>query len=137
MLDTGEVPFTPPDNDHTIKVSLYQQVNDLLLAEIKNKTIALNELALAGVVRRQRRIGTIMIHDVAASQAGGSFQTTIDESTLIGGQTEIQLLDQIVKTACPTNSKTSDLKGYKCVRRITRLHRQNAEPFCYNFAYTP
>ncbi|NQY38952.1 MAG: GntR family transcriptional regulator [Henriciella sp.] len=162
MLDTGEVSFTPADIDHTTKVPLYRQIYDLLLAQILNGTIALNdrlpseqyltqalsvsritvkramnELALARFVRRQRGIGTIVIHDVAVSKVGGNFQTTIDEPMLVGEQTKIQLIDNIVETASPTISKTFVLKGDKCVRRITRLHLLNGEPFCFDITYTP
>lgn len=54
---------------------------------------ALNELAVAGFVRRQRGIGTVVTYDAAAPTVKGSFENLIDGLKRMGIETEVQLLD--------------------------------------------
>lgn len=162
MPDTGSIKFTAADIDESASVPLYQQIYDLLRARIMDGTMALNdrlpaeqdltralgvsritvkramnELAVAGLVRRQRGIGTVVIYDVAAPAVKGSFETMIDGLTRMGLETEVQLLDCTVGTASPAISEALQLKGGKSVQRIVRLRRLDGEPFSYLVTYIP
>lgn len=162
MPDTGTMKFTPADIDESAGTPLYQQIYNLLRARIMDGTLALNdrlpaeqdltqalgvsritvkramnELAVAGLVRRQRGIGTVVIYDVAAPTVKGSFETMIDGLTRMGLETEVQLLDCTVGTASPAISEALDLKGGKSVQRIVRLRRLDGEPFSYLVTYIP
>lgn len=162
MPDTGSMKFTPADIDESASVPLYQQIYDLLRARIMDGTLALNdrlpaeqdltqamgvsritvkramnELAVAGLVRRQRGIGTVVIYDVAAPTVKGSFETMIDGLTRMGVETEVQLLDCTVGTASPAISEALDLKSGASVQRIVRLRRLDGEPFSYLVTYIP
>jgi len=162
MPDTGSIKFTAADIDESAGVPLYQQIYDLLRARIMDGTMALNdrlpaeqdltralgvsritvkramnELAVAGLVRRQRGIGTVVIYDVAAPAVKGSFETMIDGLTRMGLETEVQLLDCTVGTASPAISEALQLKGGKSVQRIVRLRRLDGEPFSYLVTYIP
>lgn len=162
MPDSGTMKFTPADIDESAGTPLYQQIYDLLRARIMDGTLALNdrlpaeqdltqalgvsritvkramnELAVAGLVRRQRGIGTVVIYDVAAPTVKGSFETMIDGLTRMGLETEVQLLDCTVGTASPAISEALDLKGGKSVQRIVRLRRLDGEPFSYLVTYIP
>lgn len=162
MPDTGSMRFTPADIDESAGVPLYQQIYDLLRARIMDSTLqlndrlpaeqdltqalgvsritvkrAMNELAVAGLVRRQRGIGTVVIYDVAAPTVKGSFETMIDGLTRMGLETEVQLLDCTIGTASPAISEALDLKGGKSVQRIVRLRRLDGEPFSYLVTYIP
>ena len=97
----------------------------------------MNELAVAGLVRRQRGIGTVVIYDVAAPTIKGSFETMIDGLTRMGIETEVQLLDCTVGTASPAISQARELKEGDSVQRIVRLRRLNSEPFSYLVTYIP
>lgn len=162
MADTGSLKFTAADIDESASIPLYQQIYDLLRARIMDGTMALNdrlpaeqdltralgvsritvkramnELAVAGLVRRQRGIGTVVIYDVAAPTVKGSFETMIDGLTRMGLETEVQLLDCTVGTASPAISEALQLKGGKSVQRIVRLRRLDGEPFSYLVTYIP
>ncbi|MDJ0919495.1 MAG: GntR family transcriptional regulator [Henriciella sp.] len=162
MPDTISMTFTPADIDESASIPLYQQIYDLLRAKIMDGTMslndrlpaeqdltqalgvsritvkrAMNELAVAGLVRRQRGIGTVVIYDVAAPTVKGSFETMIDGLTRMGVETEVQLLDCTVGTASPAISEALDLKGGKSVQRIVRLRRLDGEPFSYLVTYIP
>ena len=102
MPDNGSMKFSPADIDESASVPLYQQIYDLLRARIMDGPLtlndrlpaeqdltqalgvsritvkrAMNELAVAGYVRRQRGIGTVVIYDVAAPTVKGSFERWI------------------------------------------------------------
>ncbi len=135
MPDSADMTFTTADIDESANVPLYQQIYDLLRAKIMDGTLALNdrlpaeqeltqalgvsritvkramnELAVAGLVRRQRGIGTVVIYDVAAPTVKGSFETMIDGLTRMGVETEVQLLDCTVGTASPAIAEALELK---------------------------
>ena len=162
MPDTGTMKFTPADIDESAGTPLYQQIYDLLRARIMDGTLALNdrlpaeqdltqalgvsritvkramnELAVAGLVRRQRGIGTVVIYDVAAPTVKGSFETMIHGLTRMGLEPDVQLLDCTVGTASPAISEALELKGGKSVQRIVRLRRLDGEPFSYLVTYIP
>lgn len=162
MPDTAAMKFTPAAIDEAAGIPLYQQIYDLLRAKIMDGTLALNdrlpaeqdltqalgvsritvkramnELAVAGLVRRQRGIGTVVIYDVAAPTVKGSFETMIDGLTRMGIETEVQLLDCTIGSASPAISEALDMKLGKSVQRIVRLRRLNGEPFSYLVTYIP
>ncbi len=162
MPDDGSMKFTPADIDETAGVPLYQQIYDLLRARIMDGTLslndrlpaeqdltqalgvsritvkrAMNELAVAGYVRRQRGIGTVVIYDVAAPTVKGSFETMIDGLTRMGLETEVQLLDCTVGSSSPAIAGALDMKLGKAVQRIVRLRRLDGEPFSYLVTYIP
>lgn len=162
MPDTVSLAFTPADIDESATVPLYQQIYDLLRAKIMDGTMslnnrlpaeqdltqalgvsritvkrAMNELAVAGLVRRQRGIGTVVIYDVAAPTVKGSFETMIDGLTRMGLETEVQLLDCTVGTASPAIAESLQLKKVTSVQRIVRLRRLDREPFSYLVTYIP
>lgn len=162
MPETNSITFTPADIDESANTPLYQQIYDLLRAKIMDGTLALNdrlpaeqdltqvlgvsritvkramnELAVAGLVRRQRGIGTVVIYDVAAPTVKGSFETMIDGLTRMGLETEVQLLDCTIGTASPAISESLNLKSGKSVQRIVRLRRLDGEPFSYLVTYIP
>lgn len=162
MPDTASLTFTPADIDEAASIPLYQQIYDLLRAKIMDGTMslndrlpaeqdltqalgvsritvkrAMNELAVAGLVRRQRGIGTVVIYDVAAPTVKGSFETMIDGLTRMGLETEVQLLDCTVGTASPAIFESLQLKKVTSVQRIVRLRRLDGEPFSYLVTYIP
>lgn len=162
MPDDGSMKFTPADIDEAAGIPLYQQIYDLLRARIMDGTLslndrlpaeqdltqalgvsritvkrAMNELAVAGYVRRQRGIGTVVIYDVAAPTVKGSFETMIDGLTRMGLETEVQLLDCTVGSSSPAIAGALDLKLGKAVQRIVRLRRLDGEPFSYLVTYIP
>jgi len=162
MADTAPLTFTPDQIDEGSTTPLYQQIYDMLHARIIDGTLklndhlpaeqdltkalgvsritvkrAMNELAVAGLVRRQRGIGTVVIYDVAAPAIKGSFDTMIDGLTRMGLETEVQLLDYTVGTASPAISLALDLKPGASVQRIVRLRRLDGEPFSYLVTYIP
>lgn len=163
MPKTASMKFTPANIDDTADLPLYQQIYDLLRARIMDGTMALNdrlpaeqdltqalgvsritvkramnELAVAGLVRRQRGIGTVVIYDVAAPTIKGSFETMIDGLTRMGLETEVQLLDCTIGTASPAISEALELSGkVTSVQRIVRLRSLDGEPFSYLVTYIP
>lgn len=162
MPDSGSMNFTPADIDESASAPLYQQIYDLLRARIMDGTLslndrlpaeqdltqalgvsritvkrAMNELAVAGYVRRQRGIGTVVIYDVAAPTVKGSFETMIDGLTRMGLETEVQLLDCTIGSASPAIAGALNLKLGKAVQRIVRLRRLDGEPFSYLVTYIP
>lgn len=162
MPDKGSMTFTPADIDESARVPLYQQIYDLLRARIMDGTLslndrlpaeqdltqalgvsritvkrAMNELAVAGLVRRQRGIGTVVIYDVEAPAIKGSFDTMIDGLTRMGIETEVQLLDCTVGTVSPAIAQSLELKDGDSVQRIVRVRRLNGEPFSYLLTYIP
>ncbi len=162
MPDTGSMKFTPADIDESAGAPLYQQIYDLLRARIMDGTLALNdrlpaeqdltkalgvsritvkramnELAVAGLVRRQRGIGTVVIYDVAAPTVKGSFENMIDGLTRMGIETEVQLLDCTIGAVSPAISESLDMPTGSSVQRIVRLRSLDGEPFSYLVTYIP
>lgn len=148
--------------DETAGAPLYQQIYDLLRAKIVSGELglnmrlpaeqeltemlgvsritvkrALNELAVAGFVRRQRGIGTVITFDAAAPTVKGSFENLIDGLTRMGVETQVQLLDCTMATASPAICDTLELPHGSSVQRIVRLRRLGGEPFSYLVTYIP
>lgn len=148
--------------DEHSRVPLYQQIYDLLRQEIlegryplndrlpaENELIdtlnvsritvkrAMNELATAGLVRRHRGIGTVVIYDANASVVRGSFETMIDGLTRMGVTTQVRLLDCTVGEATPAIADALSLSAQDMVQRIVRVRSLNDEPLSYLVSYIP
>ncbi|MEM9234291.1 MAG: GntR family transcriptional regulator [Pseudomonadota bacterium] len=148
--------------DEKSGIPLYQQVYDLLRARIIDGTLklndmlpaeqdltqslgvsritakrAMNELAVAGFVRRQRGIGTVVTYDATAPVVKGQFDTLIDGLTRMGLETEVQLLDCTTGSPSPAIAESLKLKPDQSVQRIVRLRRLGGEPFSYLITYIP
>ena len=123
------------------------QVNDRLPAEqeltqllgVSRITVkrAMNELAVAGFVRRQRGLGTVVIFDAQAPVIQGSFETMIDGLNRMGLETEVQLLDHTVAEASPAIAEALELPKGTSVHRIVRLRRLEGEPLSHLITYIP
>lgn len=143
-------------------IPLYQQIYDLIRAKIVSGELglntrlpaeqeltemlgvsritvkrALNELAVAGFVRRQRGIGTVITFDAAAPTVKGSFENLIDGLTRIGVETEVQLLDCTTAPASPAICESLQMPHGSSAQRIVRLRRLGGEPFSYLVTYIP
>lgn len=162
MPQAPQLDFKASSIDETSSIPLYQQIYDLLRARIADGTLglndrlpaeqdlvdalgvsritvkrAMNELAVAGLVRRQRGIGTVVIHDATAPTVKGSFDTMIDGLTRMGLETEVQLLDCTVGTVSPAISESLKLPMGRTVQRIVRLRSLDGEPFSHLISYIP
>jgi GntR family transcriptional regulator len=154
--------LSPDMIDEDSGVPLYQQIYDLLRQHIIDGTLrhnerlpaeadfiealgvsritikrAMNELAVAGLVRRQRGLGTVVIYDSDAPTVRGSFETMIDGLTRMGVETEVRLLDCAVIEASPAIAETLDLPAGASVQRIVRVRTLASEPFSYLITYIP
>lgn len=161
-MSKNALKFTAKQIDENSTTPLYQQIYDLLRAKITDGSIALNghlpaeqdltkmlgvsritvkramnELAVAGLVRRQRGIGTVVIYDAAAPTVRGSFETMIDGLTRMGLETEVQLLDCTEGSASPAVSEALKIKNGATVQRIARLRSLDGKPFSYLVTYVP
>lgn len=98
---------------------------------------ALNDLALAGYVRRMRGRGTIVTFGAAHPVVRGSFSTLIDSLKTMGLETVVVLLD-VAET--PASAAIADLlalrKGAK-VQRAVRLRQLEGRPFSHLVTYVP
>lgn len=162
MPDTESIALNAADIDGSTSTPLYQQVYDLLRALIMDGSLAINdhlpaeqnltealgvsritvkramnELAIAGLVRRQRGVGTVVIYDVAAPTVKGGFETLNYGLSRMGLETEVQLLGCTVGSASTAIFKALELKDAKTVQRIVRLRRLDGEPFSYHVSYIP
>lgn len=98
---------------------------------------AVNELAVAGLVRRQRGIGTVVIYDAIAPAVRGQFETMIDGLTKIGVETEVRLLDCTLGAASPAIAQKLELDVGTSVQRIVRLRTLKGDPFSFLVTYIP
>lgn len=154
MLEDANLNLTAEQLDETADAPLYQQIYSLIREEIVSGNIdaqsrlpaeqeltqalgvsritvkrALNELATAGLVRRQRGRGTVVTYDAAAPTVKGSFENLIDGLTRMGLETEVQLLDCAMVTPTPAIIEALELPRGMSVQRIVRLRRLSDEPF--------
>ncbi|GGY38730.1 GntR family transcriptional regulator [Parvularcula lutaonensis] len=159
---TQPLKLTPAMLDEGRATPLYQQVYDLLREKIADGTLgvndrlpaeaeltqqlgvsritvkrAMNELATAGLVRRQRGIGTVVTYDASAPMIRGSFDTMIDGLTRMGLDTEVQLLDCTPTTASAAVCEALDLPQGAIVQRIVRVRRLEGEPLSYLVTHVP
>ena len=162
MLDTPSLILTSDQIDESGPTPLYQQIYELLRAAILDGRLklnarlpaeqdltqmlgvsritvkrAMNELAVAGMVRRQRGIGTVVTYNASAPTVRGSFETMINGLTRMGLETEVQLLDCTIGLASPAIAEALKLRRGASVQRIVRLRRLSGEPFSYLITYIP
>lgn len=162
MADADALTFSPKLIDETSVTPMYQQIYDLLRERIVRGELALNErlpaeqdltqmlgvsritvkralneLAVAGLVRRQRGIGTVVTYDAAAPTVRGSFETMIDGLTRMGLETEARLLDCTVGAASPAIAEALELTSGASVQRIVRVRHLGGEPFSHLVTYIP
>jgi GntR family transcriptional regulator len=98
---------------------------------------AMNELAVAGFVRRQRGLGTVVIFDKDAPVIQGSFENMIDGLNRMGLETEVQLLDHVIGEASPAIAEALELPKGANVQRVVRLRRLGGEPLSHLVSYIP
>lgn len=162
MPSDASLSLTADAINESLATPLYQQIYDILRAKILSGELgrntrlpaeqeltemlgvsritvkrALNELAIAGFLRRQRGIGTVVTFDAAAPTVKGSFENLIDGLTRMGLETEVQLLDCTIGLASPAITETLELPPGASVQRIVRLRRFGGEPFSYLVTYVP
>lgn len=162
MTETAPIRFSPDQITEQAATPLYQQIYDLLRERIVGGEFglnarlpaeqeltqqlgvsritvkrALNELATAGFVRRQRGLGTVVTYNAAAPTVKGSFETLIEGLTRMGLETQVKLLDCSTVPASPAVSEALDLPRGAQVQRIVRLRELEGEPFSYLVTYIP
>lgn len=162
MAHQAPLVISPSEIDEKSGTPLYQQLYDILRSKIMDGSLGLNtklpaeqditkmlgisritvkrsmnELAVAGLVRRQRGNGTVVIYDATAPAVKGSFDTMIDGLTRMGLETEVQLLDCTVGSASPAIAESLEIPMGSSVQRIVRLRKLNDEPFSYLVTYIP
>lgn len=98
---------------------------------------ALNDLALAGQVRRMRGRGTIVTGGAAHPMVRGSFSTLFDSLRAMGMQTQVELLS-VERTAPPKDvAEALNLEKGEKVQRAVRLRHLEDAPFSYLITYVP
>lgn len=162
MTQSAPIRLSPDQIDEQASAPLYQQIYDLLRERIIGGDLALNarlpaeqeltqqlgvsritvkralnELATAGFVRRQRGLGTVVTYNAAAPTVKGSFENLIDGLTRMGLETEVKLLDCSTVPASPAISEALELTRGAQVQRIVRLRELEGEPFSYLVTYIP
>lgn len=162
MPDDLSLSLTPDLLNEADEAPLYQQIYELLRDHILSGALpasarlpaeqeltqrlgvsritvkrALNELAMAGYVRRQRGLGTVVTYNAAEPVVKGSFENLIDGLKRMGLGTEVQLLDCSVGPASPAVAETLQLPAGAPVQRIVRLRHLEDEPFSYLVTYVP
>lgn len=162
MLKDADLKLTAKQLDESSDTPLYQQIYTLIRNKILSGAIeahsripaeqeliqqlgvsritvkrALNELAVAGLVRRHRGRGTVVTYDASAPTVKGSFENLLDGLKRMGLETEVQLLDCEIVSPSPAIAESLDLKKGASVQRIVRLRRLAGEPFSYLVTYVP
>jgi GntR family transcriptional regulator len=98
---------------------------------------ALNDLALAGFVRRMRGRGTIVTGGPAHPVVRASFNTLLDSLKAMGAETEVVLLAAEETAAPPAVAELLDLKRGAKVQRAVRLRRLKGTPFSHLVTFVP
>ena len=98
---------------------------------------ALNELASAGLVKRQRGRGTIVTFNAAAPSVRASFENLIEALTRIGVETVVKLLECKFIKADRELATVMELSPGDRVQRIVRLRLLDDEPFSYLISHIP
>jgi len=98
---------------------------------------ALNELAAAGLVKRQRGRGTIVTFNAAAPSVKASFENLIEGLTRIGVETVVKLIECKFVKANQALSAVMELPSGASVQRIIRLRMLDNEPFSYLITHIP
>lgn len=98
---------------------------------------ALNDLALAGYVRRLRGRGTIVTYGAAHPVVRGSFSTLMDSLAKMGVETEVELLSVAEIAASRAVSDLLNVPEGSAVQRAVRLRRLEGRPFSHLVTFVP
>jgi GntR family transcriptional regulator len=98
---------------------------------------ALNDLALAGVVRRMRGRGTIVTYGAAHPIVRGSFSTLIESLKAMGLETEVELLSVEETQPSPAIAQLLGVGRAVKVQRAVRLRKLEGRPFSHLVTYVP
>ncbi|MEO1137230.1 MAG: GntR family transcriptional regulator [Pseudomonadota bacterium] len=98
---------------------------------------ALNDLALAGQVRRMRGRGTIVTGGATHPLVRGSFSTLFDSLRAMGMQTDVELLSVEKHTPAKEVADALELGKTAKVQRAIRLRHLEGSPFSYLITYVP
>ena len=98
---------------------------------------ALNDLALAGYVRRLRGRGTIVTYGAAHPVVRGSFSTLMDSLAKMGVETEVELLSVAETPASRAVADLLNLAEGAPVQRAVCLRRLEGRPFSHLVTYVP
>jgi GntR family transcriptional regulator len=98
---------------------------------------ALNDLALAGYVRRLRGRGTIVTYGAAHPVVRGSFSTLMDSLAKMGVETEVELLSVAETPASRAVADLLDVPEGAPVQRAVRLRSLEGRPFSHLVTYVP
>ena len=162
MLTDADLNLTPTQLDETASEPLYRQIYTLLKTQIESGKLgtnvrlpaeqeltqmlgvsritvkrALNELAMSGLVHRQRGRGTVVTFDAAAPTVKGSFENLIDGLKQMGLKTDVKLLDCSMIVPSPELADALELPKKVRVQRIVRLRKLEGEPFSYLTTHIP
>ncbi len=98
---------------------------------------ALNELAVSGLVKRQRGIGTIVTFNAAAPSVKANFDNLLEGLVRMGVETQVQLIDYQFVDATGALAATMEVSPGTRVQRIIRLRTLENEPFSYLITHIP
>lgn len=154
--------FSPDLIDDALNVPLYQQIFSLLRVKIMRGEIprdtllppemvmtemfgvsritikrAMSELAVAGLVRRQRGVGTLVTHDATKPAMKGSFEFWNDGLKQADLQTDVQLIDNARISAGAALAASLGITADADVQRIVRVRRISGDPFSRVLTFIP
>lgn len=122
-------------------------VGDLLFSEEETSQVfgvsritarrALNELAIEGLVVRERGRGTRVVHNVAATPVRANVEGMLENIMALGLETEVTLL--LFRYVSPSDHVATLLdcsEGDK-VQHAVRMRRLEGEPFSHLVTYVP
>ncbi|MEM9168851.1 MAG: GntR family transcriptional regulator [Pseudomonadota bacterium] len=158
----SEAADAPPQTARTARAPLHVQIRESILRSITDGSYpqgsvlpgeldlaqefdvsritvkrALNDLALAGQVRRMRGRGTIVTGGPGHAVVRGSFSTFMDNLRKMGLETEVELLS-VNKVAPPAHiADALVLPAGGKVEKAVRLRRLDQAPFSYLVTYVP
>jgi GntR family transcriptional regulator len=98
---------------------------------------ALNELANAGLVSRQRGRGTAVTFNAHMPVVKGSFENLLDSLRVMGLSTEVELIRAAPAEAPAEVAELLGLQPGASVQKALRLRKIEGEPFSFLITYVP
>lgn len=98
---------------------------------------ALNELAAAGLVARQRGRGTVVTYNPAAPVVSGSFENLIDSLKLMGLSTSVKLVQVDERPAESDVAERLGVAPGAIVQRAVRVRQIEGESFSHLVTHIP
>lgn len=98
---------------------------------------AINDLAAAGLVRRQRGSGTVVIYNPAIQPVRGSFENLDELLTDLGLNTEAELIERVALSAPDHIANNLKIEPGSEIEKAIRLRRLENQPFSYIITYVP